>query len=445
MQIKPEIFKEYDIRGVYPHEINEDIFYRLGAAFVQYLKIKGFIGNIVVSCDVRDSSPSLKDAFVNGVVDQGRDVIDIGLATTPLFYFSVTKSKAAGGAMITASHNPAQFNGLKLVFEKAESLLATEYQELYKLMSKEAKRKISIGKSTQESFVDDYIDFVLRQVKLKNKLSIVVDASGGSAGFLLKNFFERSAFKDIKIKELFFEPDSNFKKHLPNPLLEESQKFVKKEIGGGNYNLGCIFDADADRIIFIDERGEAVRGDLITALIADYIIKKGLVLADLRSTRALFELAEKKNIKIEKTRVGHVNIKKALKEERGEFAGELSGHYYYKSLDYTESSILTLIYVLNILSSSDKTFSELLGKYKKYFHSGEINFKVSDRGKIIEKLKEGYSDGKQSDLDGLSAEYNDWWFNIRPSKTEEVVRLVIEAQSKKLLKEKVRELSDKIK
>jgi len=327
-----------------------------------------------------------------------------------------------------------------------ESFSNEDYKKLYSISDEDIPRKISIGNILQKSFTDEYISFLSRRVNIQKPLSLVIDTSNGVVGPFVKKLLQEPSFKSTRVKELFFDIDGSFPNHSPNPLEKKSQQFIKKEIADGAYDLGCIFDADGDRVVFVDEKGEVVRGDLITALIVDRIIQKNqTVLADLRSTRALFELGERRGVDIQKTKVGHVNIKTALKKARGEFAGELSGHYYFKEMNYSESALLMLIYVLNILSRNGEQFSVMLDKYKKYFHSGELNFEVEDREAAIDSLKNAYRDGEQSDLDGLSVEYENWWFNVRPSKTEPLIRLVVEADSKELLDEKIEELSEKIK
>ncbi|MCH7883055.1 phosphomannomutase/phosphoglucomutase [Patescibacteria group bacterium] len=444
LRINPSIFKEYDIRGQYPGEIDEEIVYRIAVAFCEYLSRSKHFGTIILGHDARLSSPALAEAFGRGIQDQGRDVVDIGLATTPLFYFSVNTSKAAGGAMITASHNPPEFNGIKLMREGGISIYKKAgLPVIEKLAAHEFARKINIGSLHTEDFSGRYLDFLAREADIKRPLIVVADASNGSGGPLARNLLKRL---DTKAHELFFEPDGRFPNHSPNPVLAEAQKFAKEKVMETGADLGFILDADGDRIIFIDERGDAVSGNFIYAFLLDNMLEPGdLVLTTVLGSKILFDIAKKKNAKIEKVLVGHSNIKAAMREKNARFAGELSGHYYFQDFFFSDSSLLMLVYILTFLSRSDKPFSELLKPYQEYFHSSELNFEVEDREAVIERFKKDYSDGKQSFLDGLTVEYSGWWFNIRISKTESFVRLVIEANAQELMEEKIKELSSKIK
>lgn len=440
-KINPSIFKEYDIRGKFPDEINEDAVYKIGAAFSEYLSRKKIFGQIVVGHDVRLSSPQLFEAFIQGVLDQGRDVVDIGLCSTPLFYFSLNSSGSAGGAMITASHNPKEYNGLKLVREGGYAVYKKDgLPEVEVLANSDVALKIGTGKSAKKDFGRGYLDFLKKHTDIKRPLKIVADASNGSAGPILEKLLAET--ERILAEKLFFEPDGDFPNHSPNPFLAESRKFLEEKVKITGADLGFILDADGDRVFFVNEKGESVESNHIYAILLDSFAQKGDTLLGTASISKIIEdVVNKKGARFERVPVGHANIKSAMRAKDARFGGELSGHFYFRDFWYSDSALLMVAHILSLVSGADKPFSELLKPYQKYFHSGELNFETLNPAESIEKLKKEYSNGKQSFLDGLTVEYSDWWFNIRASKTEPLVRLVVEAESKKLMKEKIEELT----
>lgn len=456
---RDSVFKDYDIRGIYPAELNEEFAYKLAKAFCLFLEERKFSGPILIGIDARFSSPFLREFFIKGVLEQGRDVIDIGLATSPLFYFSILKEKPAGGAMITASHNPKEYNGFKLVFGNS-GLLNGEFglPEVKKIFEKEISAKKNFGKILQKDFSEEYLEFAVEPFKKtagerKKDILVVADASNGSSGPLLKRFFEKTGVKHIP---LFFEPDGNFPNHSPDPLKQESQEQIKKEIIARKADFGFIIDADGDRIIFLDEKGDVLRSDIIYALLLDKILESGnKIVFGVNSSKIIEDVAEKKGTRAERIRVGRGFIPEIMKKEDVKIMVEYSGHYYFKEFSNFDSSLLALSYVLGLFSSQKKPFSELFLAYQKYANSGEMNFsarggsafggKIQNWSGLSEELKEIYRDGKQYLIDGFSVEYADWWLNIRPSKTEPVVRLVIEADNEEILENKKRELFDIIK
>lgn len=449
--IRDSVFKDYDIRGIYPDELNEEFAYKLAKAFCLFLEERKFSGPILIGIDARLSSSSLGEFFIKGVLEQGRDVIDIGLATSPLFYFSILKEKPAGGAMITASHNPKEYNGFKLVFGNGGLLNGEfglpEIKNLFekKIVVRPACRQAgkNFGKILQKDFSEEYLEFVAEPFKKtakkrRNDILVVADAGNGSSGLLLKRFFEKTGVKNIP---LFFEPDGNFPNHSPNPFDEESQELIKKEIVARKANFGFIIDADGDRIIFLDEKGDVLRSDIVYALLIDKILKSGdKIVFGVNSSKIIEDIAKKKGTRVERIRVGRGFIPEIMKKEDIKIMVEYSGHYYFGEFSNFDSSLLALSYVLGLFATQEKPFSELFSPYQKYANSGEMNFKIQDWGELLEKLKEIYQDGKQYFIDGLSVEYPDWWFNIRPSKTEPVVRLIIEADNEKILGKKKQEL-----
>ena len=435
--IHNSVFKDYDIRGIYPDELNEEFAYGLARAFCAFLEEKKIPGPVIVGMDARISSPFLKEFFIKGALEQGRDAIDIGLATSPLFYFSALKEKPAGGAMITASHNPKEYNGFKLVFGNG-GLLNGEFglPEIKNLFEKEIPAKKNIGKVSSKDFSEEYLEFVAKPFKMtaekrKNDILVVADAGNGSSGLLLKRFFEKTGVKHIP---LFFEPDGNFPNHPPDPLKKESWEQIKKEIAARKADLGFIIDADGDRIIFLDEQGDVLRSDIVYALLLDKILESGdKIVFGVNSSKIIEDIAKNKGIKAERIRVGRGFIPEIMKKQDIKIMAEYSGHYYFKEFSNFDSSLLALSYVLGLFSGQEKPFSEILRPYQKYANSGELNFRIQNWDGILEKLKEIYKDGEQRFIDGFSAEYPDWWFNIRPSKTEPLVRLVIEANNREVL------------
>lgn len=438
--MNPSIFKEYDIRGKYPDEIDEDSVYKIGSAFCEYLSRKQIFGQIVVGYDARLSSPQLFEAFVQGVLDQGRDVVDIGLSTTPLFYFSLNSSGSAGGGMVTASHNPKEYNGLKLFREGGRAVYKKDgLPEVEALASSKISRKINIGKIKKEDFSRGYLDFLKIYTDIKRTLKIVVDASSGSAGPILEKFLDEL---DVEAEKLFFEPDGNFPNHPPNPFLPESRRAIEEKVKTAGADIGFILDADGDRIFFVNEKGESVESNHIYAFLLDNLAQKDdTFLGTASISKVIEDVAKNKGARFGRVPVGHANIKSAMRKKNARFGGELSGHFYFRDFYYSDSALLTAAHILSLVSGADKPFSELLKPYQKYFHSGELNFETKNPQEAIEKLKKEYPDGRQSFLDGLTVEFDSWWFNIRASKTEPLVRLVVEAENKELVEEKIKELT----
>ena len=438
------IFKEYDIRGKYPHEIDIGAAYRIGSAFCEYLHQKKHFGNVVVGRDARLSSPELCEAFAQGVLDQGRDVVDIGLCSTPLFYFSLNSSRSAGGAMITASHNPKEYNGLKLVREGGYAVYKKDgLPEVEVLANTEIARKFRAGKATKEDFSRGYLDFLKKHTDIKRPLKIVADASNGSTGPILEKFLDETS---VSSEKLFFEPDGSFPNHSPNPFLPESRKLLEEKVKSSGADLGFIVDADGDRVFFVNEKSESVESNHVYAFLLDNFAEKNdMVLGTASISKIIEDIAKNKGLAFARVPVGHANIKTAMRAKDARFGGELSGHFYFRYFYYSDSALLMLAHILSLVSKNNKSLSELLKPYMKYFHSGELNFETKNPQEAIEKLKKEYSDGRQSFLDGLTVEFDSWWFNIRASKTEPLARLVVEADSKELMEEKIKELTSKIK
>jgi len=433
------IFKAYDIRGIYPSELDEETAYKIGRAFVSFLDCK----TVVIGRDMRLSSPSLFEALAKGITEQGADVIDIGLSITPMLYFAVKEFKYDAGIIITASHNPKEYNGLKLVTKAAFPVYGDDIQKIKKLLNKfkESKKKCRIIK---KDVLHDYINSNFKSVDVKKlkSMRIVVDAGNGMGGLVFPKFFDKI---DVGVVPMFWELDGEFPNHVPDPLKPENLEDIRKKIKDEKADLGIAVDGDCDRIIFIDEKADIIPADLITALVSEELLKKNpgsAILYDLRSSMIVEELIEKNKGKAVMCRVGHSFIKKQMRDEKAIFAGELSGHYYFKDIGYFEGPLLVVLYVLKILTEKNKKISELIVPLKKYHATGEINFEVKNKQKKMNELVEKYKKNAKevSYLDGIKLEFADWWFNVRPSNTEPLLRLNLEAKTKELMEKKKKEL-----
>ncbi|MCD5396322.1 MAG: phosphomannomutase/phosphoglucomutase [Candidatus Pacebacteria bacterium] len=452
MKINPKIFRAYDIRGVYPKEINKNVAYFVGKAFCLFLKEHYRISSpkIVVGYDARVSSPTLYKGIKQGICGAGGKILDLGFCSTPLNYFAIWHKKADGGVMITASHNPKEYNGFKLSLRKVRALSTQQGTEIiYKKilrLKKTGLKQEKIEKIEKINILDDYFSFLEKKIKEKGFSSqkLIVDFSNGSTGPIFKEFSKK--FK-INYKALFEKPDGNFPNHDPNPFKEGNQKFIKRYLKRGRFDMGVMFDGDGDRICFLDEKGNFIRADYILALLAIFYLKfskSKYVVCDLRASRGIKEAIERVGGKLIKSRVGYPFIKKEMEKYKAFLGGELSGHYFWKEASFSEASLLTLLCLMKVLKFSKKPLSSLVASIAKYESSKEINFEVEDKIGKIEKLKKIYKDGKISELDGLTVEYRDWWFNVRPSNTEPVLRLTVEANTKELLEKKVKELKKAI-
>jgi len=426
------IFKAYDIRGIYGKDLTDEIAYRIGRAFVQFLGCR----KVVVGRDMRTHSEAIFRALTRGLTEQGADVVDIGLCSTPMSYFADGRLKADGSIMITASHNPAEWNGFKMCREEAIPLSGpTGIQEIEKIVTSgrfdpPASRP---GRVTQHDIVPEYVEHIRRSADIRRPLRIAVDyanAMGIYEGKVLEGL--------VELDPLFDELDGSFPNHEPNPLKHETFRWLQEKVKAGGHDFGIAFDGDADRVGFVDEQGRIIPMDVITALIAQMILKKekGPILYDLRSSWAVREVIEENGGTPLMSRVGHAFIKQQMREKHAIFAGELSGHYYFRENYYAESSSLAALYVANLVSSSDRPLSELVRPIRRYYASGEINSEVEDAAAVLQRLKEHYRDGRIIELDGLTVEYADWWFNVRPSNTEPLVRLNLEARTPELMERK---------
>lgn len=434
-----EIFKAYDIRGIFPTQLDKSLAYKIGRAFVVFTKAK----QVLVGRDARSSSPALFKALARGITMQGAELIDIGLCSTPLFYFASRNSPAS--IMVTASHNPKQYNGFKLCREKALPISWDDgIKEIQNLVEKNQFFKVSttgkiITKDIRPGFIRHNLEFLRKQKKLK----IVLDAGNGMGGYILPLIFKK--IKTVDFIPLHCKVDLSFPNHEANPLnwatLQDLQEKVRQE----NADLGIATDGDGDRCIFVDEQGEIISSDLTVALIAQELLarnKGAIIIYDVRCSQIVKETIEKAGGQALLSRVGHSFIKKLMREKEALFAGELSGHLYYRENNYSESVFISAALIMNLLSSKGVSLSTLVRPLRKYFSSGEINTAVKDKDKKIKDIEKHYKEKAQEilNLDGLSMYFKGWWFNLRKSNTESLLRLNLEADSKELMEEKREEI-----
>jgi phosphomannomutase len=434
------IFRAYDIRGAYPAELDEDLARRIGACFARLLQAE----SIVIGRDMRLSSPSLAEAFIQGALSAGASVADVGMVSTPLLYHALIDGGFDGGAMVTASHLPGEMNGFKLCRKNAIPLSGdTGLPELERLVSDSPaipSRPVR-GAYRRLAVRDRYIRMLLSFVRPERPLAIIVDAGNGMAGPEVPRIAEKIPQWTFSLIDM--EPDGRFPDHIANPLIASTTRRLQAAVVRERANIGVAFDGDADRCGFVDEAGTRVPEDLVTALIAGVILQRhpgGTILYDLRSSRIVPETIRRLGGEAVRCRVGHAFIKAQMREEQALFAGELSGHYYYRDTGYTDNAVMTMLQMLNLLSMEQQPLSRLVAPLKKYASTGEINLQAKDRDAVLAALEEHYDDATLDHLDGLTVEYPSWWFNIRPSHTEAVLRLNLEAQDAKTMEQKKREL-----
>ena len=431
------IFRAYDIRGCYPDELGEATAERIGNAFVGLLAAE----RIIVGRDMRLSSEALARAFIRGAVAAGAEVADAGEVSTPLLNYSVAAGGFDGGAMVTASHLPGDMNGLKLDRENAIPLSGDRDLPLLEARVEEETVARAGGSCRRIDMLDTYIGKVAGFVRAPQPLTIAVDAGNGMAGPEIPRLFERvPAWRLIPI---YLDPDGRFPHHHANPLDPETTRELQSRVVAGGADFGAAFDGDADRCGFIDERGERVREDLVTGLVAAHLLEENpgaAILYDLRSSRAVVEAIEEAGGRAVRSRVGHAFIKARMREENAIFAGELSGHYYYRDMSFTDNGLVTMVVVANLVAMSGKTLSELVKPLDRYPSTGEINLTVNDPAAVLAVLEARYRDADLDHLDGLTVGYPEWWFNIRRSHTEPVVRLNLEAETEGLMDEKAQEV-----
>ena len=452
--MNPAIFKAYDIRGIYLDQFDEEDAWKIGCAAARFLPslVSGYergqanSRSICVGRDMRTHSRALSNALIKGINSAQIDVIDIGMIDTPQMYFAINHLGACGGVQVTASHNPAKYNGFKISGSNAKPVGAdTGLKDIEHIAMAllHTKGKVT-GSVRKRDLTAEYKKHILKFLKPKTrKLKIAIDASNGMAGKMVPAIFSSLPVKIIPIN---FEHTGKFK-HEPNPLVEKNLRQLKTAVKKESCDFGVCFDGDADRLMMVDEKGKTIGCDLMTALMVPYFLKvapKSAIVYDLRSSLVVPEETIKNGGTPRRERVGHAFMKKAMRDTHAVFGGELSGHFYYKDNYYADSGLITLVHVLNIVSEANTPISRLIKPLRRYYSSGELNFKVENKQAKMDELAKRYNDGQIDHLDGVTVRYKDWWFNCRPSNTEPLLRLNIEAKSKKTLEEKLAEIENQL-
>lgn len=430
------IFKAYDIRGIYGRDLDEAMAEAIGRAFVTFLKCR----KVVIGQDMRPHSNLLFEALARGITQQGADVVHLGICSTPMTYNAINFLKADGGIMITASHNTGEWNGFKLCRDQAIPISGqTGIKDIEKIVLSGVFAAPAVKPGTMSKFdmEKEYVRHVGALFELSRPIRIVADFANAMG------ICEAVAIRPmIDIDPLFDTLDGTFPNHEANPLKTETLHALQARVRSGKYDFGVAFDGDADRAGFVDEKGDIIPMDIITALIAQDILKreKGNILYDLRSSRTVKEVVQESGGQPMMCRVGHAFIKQQMRTEDAIFAGELSGHYYFRDNYFTESSAMATLSIASLLSKSGKPLSELIRPLCRYAKSEEINSEVHNVDAVFQRLRETYRNGRMFELDGLSVEFPDWWFNVRSSNTEPLVRLNLEAATPEQLADHQQEL-----
>jgi len=444
--LDPAVFKAYDVRGIYPSELDEEGARAIGRAYVEQFEPR----RIAVGRDMRVSSPSMTQATIEGVTEAGADVLDLGLVGTEMVYFAVGELGLDGGIAVTASHNPKEYTGMKIVRRGAlpvggdSGLLEIRDRAMAGFDTSGGLTPGTVEKhDVWPAYLDRVLSFI-HQDAIK-PLKLVVDAANGMAGVMLPPVLERLP---VQATQYFFEPDGNFPNHEPNPLLPENREFIVANTLEEQADFGVGFDGDADRCFFVDDTGEFVPGDFVTALLAESILEKepgAKIIYDVRASWAVADTVNRAGGIPLVNRVGHAFIKHRMREENAVFGGEVSGHYYFRDFSQADSGVVPFLLMLELVSKRGR-LSELLRPYReRYFITGEINTPVKDVALKLQELKERFGpEGKVSHLDGISIEADDWHMNVRPSNTEPLLRLNLEARTKELMERKRDELLEVI-
>ncbi len=440
MDFDKSIFKAYDIRGTYPNQIDGKIAYRIGNGLAGYLKPT----SIAVGRDMRLSSDELFEHLSHGIIDAGVDVVDLGRISTDGLYFAVGKFEYDGGVMITASHNPKEYNGFKICRQEALPLSGQEGLDKIKLAIEEdtLEKSSQRGNINRRDILADYAKHCLSFIdtSIIKPFKIVIDAGNGMAGATLPPVFEKLP---INVIPLYFELDGSFPNHPASPIELENLADLQKKMAEEKADFGVAFDGDADRMFLVDRFGNQVGGDMVTALVANNFLDKNpgeTILYNLICSRAVPESVTKKGGTAIKTKVGHALIKPLMKKHNAIFGGEHSGHFYFRDNWFADSGLIAFLVCLELLSRHDKPLDEIVKEVNPYFRSGEINSRVKSARDKIEEVATHFSDGEQDRFDGLTVDYGDFWFNLRPSNTEPLLRLNVEAKSKEILDNKCNEI-----
>jgi phosphomannomutase len=431
--IDESIFKAYDIRGTYPEQIDEEVARDIGRAFVDYLGLSGT--RVVVARDMRLSGDNLQEAFIGGVTEAGADVLDLGLVSTDALYFAVGHLEEPGGAMITASHNPKNYNGFKLCREKAIALSGElgigQIRDL--ITSGNLPEPAEYPGSVERSDIaEDYAKHCLNFIQTEGlrPLKIVVDAGNGMAGKMLPPIFEKLPFEYVP---MYFELDGSFPNHPPNPIEPENVEELQERVRSEGADFGVAFDGDADRCFIVDEKGVTIAGDILAALIAKNVLEKepgATIIYSAVCSKALPELVEREGGTPVRTKAGHSIIKPHMRERDAAFGGEHSAHFYFRNNFFADSGIIAMLTVAELVGRQEGPISGLISPIDPYVRSGEINSEVADAGATLRKVEDHFAENEDARidlLDGLTVDLGDWWFNLRPSNTEPLLRLNVEA------------------
>lgn len=446
-----KVFKAYDVRATYPDPLNEDLAWRIGNATAQFLRtsLSGYdrsdadMARLIIGRDMRKSSPALSQAFIEGVAATNTPVLDIGMIDTSQIYFATNHLKCCGGVAVTASHNPANYNGFKICGAGGKPIGAeTGLNEIQRIAGAIARHKVdNLSNIRRQGLEGPYHDYIRRFLRTPARMTVVVDASNGMAGRWFPILFDDAP--NLNVVRLNFVHDGEFA-HPPNPLVPANLEQLRASVRQHNAAFGACFDGDADRCIFVDERAEIVACDRLTALLAQEYLRDhsgATVVYDLRSSRVVPETITACGGVPYRQRVGHVFMKRAMAEHDGVIGGELSGHFYFRDFWYCDSGMLAFVAVVNVLSRTGRPFSELLAPFAKYAGSGERNFENDDKEGTFRRLESRYADAEIDHLDGVTVQYPHWWFNVRASNTEPLLRLNLEAANSSLLEEKLAELT----
>ena len=449
MVVNTSIFKAYDVRGTYPDELNESVFHDIGRAFVAYLNAR----RIGLGRDMRLSSPSLAAAFLDGARTQGADIVDFGLIGTDMLYYGVASADLDGGAQITASHNPKQYNGAKLVKREAFPLSGDAgISDIREMLVRDAipRPDRTRGNVTGVDILSGYVEHVMAFVdrSLIKPFNVVLDAGNGVAGIIAPPLFDRLSCRTTR---LCFEVDGTFPNHEANPLIEKNRAHIVERVLAWRADIGIAWDGDADRCFFIDGSGEFISGDFVTALLAEaFLLKhpKAAIVYDVRASYAVKDTVAKYGGRALMNRVGHAFFKRRMREEGAIFGGEVTGHYYFRDNCFADNGFIPALLILELMSKKDRSLHDLLEPLReRYFISGEINTKVASMDAVqttLDTIADRYKDGHVYTMDGISVEYPDWHFNVRSSNTEPLLRLNLEGRTVELMEQKRVELLELI-
>ncbi len=444
--MKNKAFKAYDIRGIYNKDFTKEDVYKIGFFLSKQLNAK----KVLIGRDIRNSSNEIFTFLANGIVDSGADVYDCGLATTPMIYYTTAMHNFPASVMITASHNSKDYNGLKISRSRALPVgYETGLADLEQMMQTMAVAKVDFpGKIIPYDAKQPYIEYLKPYIPDISNLKVAIDCSNGMAGLVIEDVLGEHPHY------LYNSLNGDFPNHDPNPLVEENVQDLKKYVVDNACDVGVIYDGDADRVMFVDETGKFISPDLMIAVLARFFLskEKGPVLHDIRTSKSVTEYIEKLGGKVHIWKVGHAFAKIKLREINGIFGGELAGHYYFRDFYYCDSGILASLIILGViaeLKKQDRTISALINKIEKYAFSGEINFKIERKEEAMEVLRLHFAASEKLlkfyDFDGYRMEFENWWFNVRPSNTEPYLRLVVEARDNAMLKKKIEEIKSIIK